>query len=269
MNLFRPREHYERWISNARLLKMHLPLTAGELCNLTAELIRRNRLHSDVYVRPRVYKSQQGVGVHFSSQMEFAVVALPFGVYIDSSNGLHVCVSSYRRVEDNAIPARGKICGAYVNSALAADEARASGFEEAILLTEDGHVCEGAASNIFLVRRQQLVTPPSSENILEGITRATVMELARDLWLDVVERRVDRSELYEAEEVFFTGTAFEIAPVVEVDHRPVGDGKIGKVTRRLQEMYTAIARGQTARGAHWRMPVYGRVREVMETPAAS
>lgn len=254
--LFRVREHFDRWKANARLLKMELPLTAQELSELTCELIARNRLRCDVYVRPLVYKSREGIGVHFGPEFEFAIAALPFGTYIDSSRGLSVCVSSWRRIDDNAIPARGKICGAYVNSALAGEDARANGFDESILLTQDGHVAEGSASNLFLIRNGHLVTPPVYDDILEGITRSTVMELARDLWLDTQERPIDRTELYVAEEIFFAGTAFEIAPVVEVDRRRVGTGAIGPITRRLQQSYTEIVRGKTARGAHWRTGVY-------------
>jgi branched-chain amino acid aminotransferase len=256
--LFRPQEHYERWRTNGRMLKMDIPLSARELCELTSELIARNNFHCDLYVRPLAFKSRQGIGVHFGPEWEFAIVALPFGAYIDSTNGLRVCVSSWRRVDDNSIPARGKICGAYVNSALAGDEARSNGFDEAIVLTGEGHVAEGAASNIFMVRRGQLVTPPPYENILEGITRATIIELARDIWVETIERPIDRTELYVADELFFSGTAFEIAPIIEVDRRPVGNGKIGPLTRRLQESYTEIARGGTTRGSHWRWPVYSK-----------
>ena len=257
--LFRPREHYERWRTNAKLLKMDIPLSPKELCDLSCELIARNRLQCDVYVRPLVYKSREGIGVHFGPEFDFSIAALPFGAYIDSSRGLRVCVSSWRRIEDNAIPARGKICGAYVNSALAGEEARANGYDEAIFLTQDGHVAEGSASNIFLVRNGQLITPPVYDDILEGITRATVMDLARDQWIETIERRVNRSELYIADEIFFVGTAFEIAPVIEVDHHRVGHGSIGPITRRLQEAYTEITRGRTVRRAPWRLAVYREV----------
>ena len=254
--LFRPREHYERWRANARLLRMEVPLSAMELCEMTRELIVRNRFQCDVYVRPLVYKSRQTIGVHLSPETDYAIVVVPFGKYIESGQGLRVCVSSWRRLNDNAIPARGKISGAYVNSALAGDEARANGYDEAILLTEDGHVSEGSACNIFLVRHGQLVTPPVSDDILEGITRATVMDLAREMWIETVERRIDRSELYVADEIFFAGTAFEVAPVIEVDRRPVRSGTIGPLTHRLREAYTNVTRGKTARDSHWRMPVY-------------
>ncbi len=267
--LFRPREHYERWRVNARILKMAIPFTAKELCELTGELIVRNHFRCDLYIRPLVYKSREGIGVHFGPESEFAIVALPFGVYIDSSHGLRVGVSSWRRIEDNAIPARGKICGAYVNSALAGEEARTNGFDEAILLTTDGHVAEGSVSNLFLVRHGQLITPPVYDDVLEGITRATVIELARDLWVDTIERRVDRSELYVADEMFFCGTAFEVAPIIEVDRRPVGKGEVGPMTRRLQEVYTAVVRSKTARGSHWRWGVYHEMGRKPARPAVT
>lgn len=254
--MFRPREHYERWKANAGLLKMEIPLSALELCELSRELLARNRFEADVYIRPFVFRSREGVGVSFSPETEFAIIAVPFGQYIDSSQGLRAGVSTWRRISDNAIPARGKISGAYVNSALASDEARANGFDDAIVLTDDGHVAEASAANIFLVRHGHLVTPPVNDEILEGITRATVIDLAREMWVDTIERRVDRTELYVAEEVFFVGTAYEIAPVIEIDRRPVGRGTIGPLTNRLRQAYTEVARGRTARNGHWRMPVY-------------
>lgn len=256
MYLFRTRDHFDRWRANARILQMEIPLSSSELSDIALELIRRNQFKTDVYIRPLAYKSQQGIGVHFGGEMDLAIVAVPFGTYIDSSQGLRVMVSSWRRIDDNAIPARGKICGAYVNSALAGNEARAAGYDEAIFLTAEGHVCEGSASNIFLVRQGKLITPPVTENILEGITRNTVIDLARDFWVDTVERPVDRSELYIADEVFFAGTALEVAPVIEVDNRRVGNGHIGPFTRKLQEMYRAVVLGTTTRRSHWRTAAY-------------
>ena len=187
----------------------------------------------------------------------FSVIVVPFGDYLDSRRGLHAGVVSWRRIEDNAIPGRAKICGSYVNSALAGDEARRNGFDEAIFLTEAGHVAEGATCNIFLVRGGKLVTPPGSENILEGITRNCVMELAHnELHMEVVERPVDRSELYLADEIFFTGTAVELAPVTQVDHRAVGSGAIGPVAAELRFLYLEATRGHLANYRHWLLPAY-------------
>ncbi len=258
--LVRPQEHYSRWKDNCGILMIDVPLSDTELTNLTVELIHRNNFKSNLYIRPLAYKSAQRIGVHPDEQDAFALIALPFGDYLDSRKGLHAGVASWRRIEDNAIPGRAKICGAYVNSALAGDEARRNGYDEAIFLTESGHVAEGAACNIFLVRAGKLITPPVTENILEGITRASVMELARnELGLEVTERRVDRSELYICDEIFFTGTAVELAPVVRVDHRPVGSGEIGPVTAALRKLYLDATRARLPAYHKWILPVYRRV----------
>jgi branched-chain amino acid aminotransferase len=250
--LVRAPDHFARWVANCRILRIDLPLNPAELCRLTVELIRRNGFRENVYVRPIAYKPSQRIKVHPEDASAFAIIALPFGDYLDSHKGVHAGVVSWRRIEDDAIPGRAKICGAYVNSVLAGDEARRNGFDEAIFLTESGHVAEGAACNIFLVRGDQLITPAVTENILEGITRESVIELARhELGLDVIERRVDRSELYLCDELFFTGTAVEIAPVTRVDHRAVGSGRVGAVTRELQSYYAAATRGQLAGYRKW------------------
>ena len=260
LHLVRPLEHFVRWRTNCRLLYIHLPLTPAELVEVTVELVRRNRFRTNLYVRPLAYKSAERIGVHLDDQNAFALIAMPFGDYLESERGVHAGVSSWRRVEDNAIPSRAKICGAYVNSALAGDEARRNGYDEAIFLSEDGHVSEGAAANIFLARDGQLLTPQVSDNILEGITRASVMELARrQMGLEVIERRVDRSELYIADEAFFTGTAVEIAPIVRVDHRPVGNGRIGPITAALKQLYADATRGRLPAYRKWLQPVYRSV----------
>lgn len=260
LNLFRPVDHYERWRRNAGILRMELAPSAQDLTEITAELIRRNAFETNIYVRPLAYKSAQRVGVCPDPKSDFLIAAMPFGVYLDSQHGVHAGIVSWRRVEDNAIPCRAKICGAYVNSALASEEARLNGFDEGIFLTDSGHVAEGAACNILMVRNGRLVTPPASDNILEGITRASIIELAHDLMhLDVVERSIDRSELYICDELFFTGTAVEISPVTRVDHRAVGSGEIGPVTRRLRDLYGQVTRGQIARYRKWLVPSYQHV----------
>jgi branched-chain amino acid aminotransferase len=265
--VLRPLEHYERWKQNCGILRIVVPPSAEELCEITLELMRRNAFRTDVYVRPLAYKSAERVGVSTDDQDAFAVIALPFGDYLHADKGLHAGVSSWRRIEDNAIPARAKICGAYVNSALASDEARHCGFDEAILLNESGHVAEGATCNIFMARKGKLITPAVTENALEGITRDSVMELAqRELGLQVVERAIDRSELYVCDELFFTGTAVGIAPVVRVDHRPVKDGAIGAITRGVQQLYFDAARGHMQTYLKWLLPVY-RSRNTREQDA--
>jgi len=258
--LVRPVEHFERWRANCRILRIDIPHTAGELAALTSELIRRNGLKTNLYVRPLAWLSAPRIGVFPDERFAFAIVAFPYGDYLDSRNGLSAGIVSWRRIEDNAIPGRAKICGAYVNSALASDEARRNGYDEAIILNEDGHVAEGATCNIFVVRGRRLFTPPPTDNILEGITRDCVMQLARrELKLEVIERSIDRSELYVADEVFFTGTAVEIAPVVSVDRRPVGSGRIGQAAATLRRLYHDATHGYLPSWRQWVYPVYRQV----------
>ena len=255
----RPRDHYLRWKQNGGILRIDVPLTADQLCDITVELARRNAFRTDLYIRPLAYKCAERIGVAMDDQDAFFIVALPFGEYLHSENGLHAGVSSWRRIDDNAIPARAKICGAYANSALAGDEARRSGFDEAILLNESGHVTEGATCNLFMCRKGRLITPAVTENVLEGITRDSIMELAaRELGLEIVERPIDRSELYVCDELFLTGTAVGVAPVTRVDHRSVGDGSIGVVTRSLRQLYADATHGRMPAYRKWLLPVYGK-----------
>ena len=257
MYLFRPAEHYTRWKQNCGLLRMDLAHTEAELCHVTSELVIRNHFETDIYIRPLAYRSSPKIGVCPDDQYAIAIIAIPFGKYLESSAGLHAGVASWRRVEDNAIPARGKICGAYVNSALATVDAHLSGFDEAIFLNEAGHVVEGATCNIFLVRHGKLITPPPSDNILEGITRESIIDIARrELGLEAVERSVDRSELYQCEEAFFTGTAVEVAPITRIDHHLVGHGEVGPIATTLRQLYNEIARGEHEEYRRWIEPVY-------------
>jgi len=255
--LVRPREHYQRWKRNCGILHIDVPASAEELTAITADLVRRNAFHTDIYVRPLAWKCAERIGVSTDDRDAFALVAVPFGEYLHSDTGLHAGVSTWRRIEDNAIPARAKICGAYVNSALASDDARRAGFDEAILLNENGQVAEGATCNLFMVRKGDLITPPVTENVLEGITRDSVMELAvRVMGLKVVERPIDRSELYICEELFLTGTAVGIAPVVRVDHRAVYDGAIGATTREVRRLYFEATRGHLRAYRKWVFPAF-------------
>lgn len=262
----RAREHYERWKQNCGILRIHVPLEADELCAITAELMRRNGFRSNLYVRPLAYKSAERIGVMPDDEDAFVLVALPFGDYLHGDQGVHAGISSWRRIEDNAIPARGKICGAYANSALATDDARRAGFDEAILLNENGQVAEGATCNLFMVRKGKLITPSITDNVLEGITRDSILELAQhELGVEVVERSVDRSELYICDELFLTGTAVGLAPVTRVDHRPVGDAAIGPLTRRLQDLYFQATRGHLAAYRKWLLPVYRQAGDTVHT----
>lgn len=258
MQLFRALDHFERMAQNVKFLNIVLPASPSRLTEVATELIRRNEFSTDVYVRPLAFKSSTKVGVMLPEEDSFAMIAVPLGDYLDTKKGLHCGVSSWRRLPDNSIPCRAKICGAYVNSALAAQEARDRGFDEAILLNEAGSVAEGSAMNIFLVRNGKLLTPDVSQGILEGVTRDTVMTLARDLLhVDTISRAVDRTELYVADEVFLCGTAAQIAPVTRIDGRSVADGRPGKITLELQAAYNRLVRYGLPEYPEWLTPVYG------------
>lgn len=256
------RDHYERLATSAKILTMTLPHSVDELCDITVELCLRNRYETQVYIRPFAFKAAEDIGVRLHNVPDaFAIVPIPFTNYIDGDRGLDVCVSSWRRADDTMAPPRAKITGLYVNSALAKSEAVQNGYDEAILLSHDGHVAEGSAENIFLVRRNVLYTPDPSQNVLEGVTRRAIIEIARgELGLDVVERSIDRGELYSADEVFFTGTAVGVCFVTSIDRRQVGDGTIGPITERLRTLYDRIVTGRDPRYGAWLTRTYASVR---------
>jgi len=258
MYLFRIKEHYERLHKSCRILKINLAFDVEKLCQITVDLVKKNGYREDIYVRPLAYKSSQVVGVRLHNlEDDFFIFVTPFGPYLDAEKGAKCGVSSWRRVDDVSIPPRGKVTGIYVNSALAKTEAHENGFDEAIMLSHDGHVSEGSGENIFVIIDGKLVTPASCDNILKGITRDTVIKLAKnELGIDTVERAIDRSELYVADECFMTGTAANVTPVVEVDHRPVGDGKVGPITRKLLNLYGDVIRGRNRKYKEWCTPAY-------------
>jgi branched-chain amino acid aminotransferase len=256
--VFKLAEHYERMLRNSRVLKLKVDHDTKELCDITVELLRRNQSKEDTYIRPIAYFSSEGLGPKLVGyETGFAIYTIPLGDYIDTASGIKVGVASWRRISDNTIPARCKITGGYVNSALAKTEALEQGYDEAIFLTQDGFVSEGSAENIFLVRHGALITPDLSQDVLEGITRDTLLTLCRDeLGLPVVERQVGRTELYVADEVFLCGTGAQVSPVVEVDRRPVGSGKIGPIATRIQQLYFQVVKGRHPKYRHWCTPVY-------------
>jgi branched-chain amino acid aminotransferase len=205
-----------------------------------------------------IYKADESIGVKLHGlHDELTIAAIPFDNYMRDETDVQVTISNWRRVDDNTIPARGKISGAYANSSLAKTDAQLSGFDEALVLTQEGHISEGSAMNVFLVRDGVLLTPPITDNVLEGITRRTAIELARqELGIEVVERLIDRTEAYLASEIFFTGTAAQVAAVTCVDHRPVGDGKMGPITTQIRALFLDAVRGRLPNYRHWNVGVY-------------
>jgi len=253
------REHMERLRRNARILLMNRVPPVDELVGIVVETIRRNGFREDAYIRPCFYKSGRAIGVRLHDlPHELTVIALPFGNYIDTENGCRVMTSTWRRNADDAIPARGKIVGGYVNMALQKSEAELNGYDEAIVLTPDGHASEASAANLFVVRDGVLLTPPVSDDILEGVTRTAILELARTFGIPTEIRSIDRTELYVADEMFLVGTGVQLSPVIEIDHRHVGGGAIGPITDQLQDGYFSAVRGRDPRFAHWLTPIPSR-----------
>jgi branched-chain amino acid aminotransferase len=251
--VFRPRDHYQRFLNSCRIMCMEFEHTPESLTELTLELLRRDAYQQDIYIRPLAYKAEEGIGVRLHDLKEdLTIFAMPFGQYIKNDTNAHVTISSWRRIDDNMIPARGKISGAYASSALIKTDAAHAGFDEALVLTQEGHLTEGSAMNIFMVRDGILVTPPVTDNILEGITRRSVMELAKnELGLTVVERPIDRTEVYVCEELFLTGTAAQVTVVTRVDYRPIGKGMMGPIAGQLRKLFLEVVRGNNPKYAHW------------------
>jgi branched-chain amino acid aminotransferase len=256
--VFRMREHFERLHRSARILLIELAYTAEEMGEITLELLRQEGYRQDTYIRPLAYKADELIGVRLHDlQDEFAIFATPFGRYIEREEGAHLCISNWRRIDDNAAPARAKITGTYINSALIKTDAVLAGYDEALVLTDTGHISEGSAENFFMVRNGALITPPVTSNILEGITRDTVMHLAQqEMGLETVQRSIDRSEVYVAEEAFLCGTGVQVAAITQIDHRPIGTGQIGPITNDLRNLYFDVVRGKVERYRPWLTPVY-------------
>ena len=254
MFVFRLKEHYQRLLQGCRIMMIDIPHTADELCKITVELIQGCGYAEDVYIRPIAYKSQEAVANLRLQDLDsdFALMVVPFGSYIETEGAIRCCTSSWRRMGDTNIPPRVKISGTYVNSILAKTEAALAGFDEGILLNQDGTVSEGTGENLFLASNGDLHTPLISDNNLTGITRDSVFQLAKnELGMEIVERHINRSELYLADELFLTGTAAHVVPVGSVDNRPVGDGGIGPITSTIRDLYADVAKGNNPKYLHW------------------
>ncbi|MFN0074182.1 MAG: branched-chain amino acid transaminase [Chloroflexota bacterium] len=251
--------HFERLRRSARILRMELTYSTAQLVEWTLELLRRNDFRTDTYVRPLLYIASEEIGVRLHGMdVSLLIYATPMGNYIAVEHGIRCMTSTWQRIPDASIPARAKIAGSYVNSALAKSEAEECGFDEAIMLTASGHVSEGSAENLFMLKDGVFITPPVTDDILEGITRGLLMDLIRDeLRLPVAERSIDRTELYVCDELLLCGTGAQVSPVVEVDRRMVGDGQVGRYARQLQDVYLRAVRGEEPRYAAWSQPVFG------------
>jgi len=255
--VFRPHDHFERLTQSASLLRINVPHSVPQLVEILNELLRTEGFRENVYIRPVAYKSTEMIGVRLHDvDDEITMFAMPFGRYVEKEEGLHVGFSSWRRVDDNSIPARSKVAGAYVNSALAKTDANRAGFDEALVLNSDGHISEGSAMNVFMVRNGVLVTPPITDNILEGITRRSIMEVARnEFGLTVEERSIDRTEAFIADEMFFTGSAAQVVAITKIDHRPIGSGSMGPITTKLRAFYEDVVRAKNSKYASWNVEV--------------
>ncbi len=254
---FRFTEHYRRFLNSAKLLHCRFDYTPEKLAEITVELLKREGWQQNVYIRPLAYKDDGifRVWLHDSTD-KLTIFSQPVGGYIKVEKGAKICVSAWRRVDDTAIPARGKVNGAYVNSALIKSDAMLSGFDDALVLSQDGHVAEGSSANFMMVRDGVVITPPITANILEGITRRSLIHLARkELGLEVVEREIDRSELYLCDEAFYCGTGAQVTPISSIDHRLVGDGEVGAITNQIRETFFRVVRGEEPSYKHWLTPI--------------
>ena len=252
--VFRMAEHYDRLLQGCRMMMMDIPYSTEDLCNITIQLLQSCGYKQDLYIRPLAYKSQELVANLRLRDLDsdFTLMAVPFGAYIDAEGAIDCTTSSWRRIDDTIIPPRVKISGHYVNSILAKTEATLAGFDEAIMLTQDGDVSEGSGENLFMVVNGSIFTPPVADNNLTGITRDSAITLAKDLLgIEVVERRIRRSELYLCDEVFLTGTAAHITPVGSLDRRPIGKGGVGPITTKLRDAYVEVIKGDNPDYIRW------------------
>ena len=258
LHLLQAPAHFERMQKNARIMRMEIPHKTEELVDITVELLRRNQFKADTYIRPLIFASSEEIGVRLHNlRHTFSIYAIPFGNYVEIESGIRCMVSSWRRLPDESLPPRAKITGAYAQSALAKSEAVEAGFDEAIVLTIGGHVSEGSAENLFMYKDGVFVTPPATDDILEGVTRLLLIRMIREeLGKTVVERSIDRTELYTCDELLMCGTGAQISPVIEVDHRRIGTGKVGEFTQELQSMYFAAVRGESPKHRGWTIPIY-------------
>lgn len=254
LNVFRLSDHYNRLVNSARIMDFHSfekEWPYERFMQTMIELVRRNKISEDSLVRITVFIDELIAGTKMHGlKNSMSAYIYPMGQILPRE-GVNVCVSSWVRNADNSIPAKAKINGSYVNASLMKNEALLNGYDDAIALDHHGHVAEGTVANLFIVRNGKLATPDTSTDILEGITRDSLIEVARPMGLEVEERSIDRTELYKSTEAFFCGTSVRITPILSIDKRPIGDGRIGSITKSLMEKYENIQRGSDPDFAHW------------------
>lgn len=249
--VFRLDDHYKRFLSSVRILGCGFPYDKDQLKTITLDLLKKNKPTTDVYFRPFAYVGNLELGPNLANTtLDFTLYMIPLGEYLPVSKGLNMGVSSWQRISDNAIPSRAKASGGYINSALARKEATDNGYDEAIMLNKDGHVAEGSAENFFMIRDGILITPTVSEGVLEGITRRSVIQLAKDMGIPVEARPIERTEIYVADEIFLSGTGCQVAWVHSIDKRVISE-KIGLLTKKLQDKFFSVVRGQDEAYISW------------------
>lgn len=252
IGIFRLNDHYERLLNALKILNKSIPYSHKKLIETTVELAKKNNPKTDCYFRPIAYANSTDLSPDLAhSDFDFAVYMIPLDEYLPLHKGLKLSVSSWSRIPDNVIPSRAKITGGYINSALAKQDAILNGFDDTLMMTTNGHIAEGSSSNFFMVRNNTLITPAKYDDVLEGITRRSLIELAKQNGIKVKERSIDRTEAYIADEAFLTGTGAQLAWVAEVDGRKVGTGKIGPITEKLQKLFFSVVRGKEMQYYHW------------------
>ncbi|MDG6928597.1 MAG: branched-chain amino acid transaminase [Nitrososphaerota archaeon] len=266
MYIFRLQDHIRRLFESAKIYGIRVGYSQEELADACVDVVARNKLHVRAYIRPLAYVANIGIGISFANQPAgVAIAAVPFEDYFAHKDGISVGISSWRRISEQSLPPAAKISGHYTNSVLGKMEALANGFGEAIMLDMSGKVSEGTGENIFVAKDGRLVTPPKGGGILEGITRRTIIELAAEEGIEVVERGLARTELYGCDEAFFVGTAAEVTPITSIDRKTVSDGKPGRITKTMMGLYSKAVVGELSGHRGWVTPVYARRAGVQQT----
>ncbi len=257
LNIFRLQDHIKRFRNSGKVYSISLRFTDKEIANAIIQICKKNNVKESCYIRPFYFVGKHGISLHVTEKTptHAVIVMFPFGELFNK-NGIKVGTSSWRRIHDISTPPLAKMGGNYLNSILATQESKRNGYDEAILLDHLGNISEAPGENIFVVRDGKLLTPPPSSSALEGVTKDSVVKIAEDLGYQIIEREIPRTEIYFADEVFLTGTAAEITPVISVDNKLIGDGKVGKITGDIRKIYSDITMGKNKKYSKWITAVY-------------